>query len=696
MVRELTTAALAGTLLAWAIPSSAAAHTDCAAALAIDQHARARPLQADDLIGLIDIGSLADLYDDQMFTLSPKRDLIAVGVRRAMTATNSYCTGMYVIGRDSAPRLVDSGEGTIFWKFPNVLGKANFPTGFPLVITPRWTPDGRSLAYLKSINGVAQVWKVAVDKSTGRPITRSERDVEDFRLTADGQAVVVKIADDTAALAGLASEGLAGYHYDDRFSPVATNKPFLRGPLPSIYRTWTIDGGDERPATVEEAALFQESGSAVQGGSWIAGTKDDAHGARYIVAKRHGEESGCSSSLCRRVVGLPWDMGPDRVGFLRREGWGGSKTAIFDWQVGASTPRKIYSTEDLLLDCTSAGSSIICARETSRRPRHLVRIDTRNGRVTVLFDPNDGFGKLSLGRTERVRWRNAEGVPCFGDLVYPVGYRKGQRYPLIIVQYTSRGFLRGGTGDEYPIQLFANRGYLVLSVQRPQSPLAGQEDLPSNARLKAEMEGFRERRSILSAIETKVTQLVADGKADPARIGITGLSDGATTVQFALVNSKLFSAASVSSCCWEPSQAWTLGPAIQAYYREIGWPSPTEDRPEFWRPISIARAAKHIATPLLLQVSDDEYLATLESVTALRDADRPVDLYVFPEEHHVKRQPAHRLAIYMRNLDWFDFWLRGRSPTLAPDHVAAGERWQALCGTLVSSTRPKPCAAPSP
>jgi hypothetical protein len=33
-------------------------------------------------------------------------------------------------------------------------------------------------------------------------------------------------------------------------------------------------------------------------------------------------------------------------------------------------------------------------------------------------------------------------------------------------------------------------------------------------------------------------------------------------------------------------------------------------------------------------------------------------MVVFPNEYHVKWQPAHRLAIYNRNLDWFRFWLQ--------------------------------------
>ena len=40
---------------------------------------------------------------------------------------------------------------------------------------------------------------------------------------------------------------------------------------------------------------------------------------------------------------------------------------------------------------------------------------------------------------------------------------------MVVVQYDTRGFLRGGTGDEYPIQAFANRGYAVLSFRRPQA-----------------------------------------------------------------------------------------------------------------------------------------------------------------------------------------------------------------------------------
>lgn len=679
MWKALTAGLAAGALALLASPAFAKDTLDCSKLLAFDGSSEGRSLRAEDLIGLIDIGSIPDFDDVPMFTISPDGSSIAVGVRRAIPSANSYCSGVYIVSKDGSARLVDSGEGTIFWKFPVVLGKANFPTGFPKVITPRWTQDGRSISFLKEVDGVPQVWMVNVDGTDGGPVTNSPREIVDFRLSDDGLNVIAKMTNDSQASADRDREALSGYHLDDRFSPIATSRPFLKGLQPSEFTTWNLASGLSRPATSEEIELFDTASRKTATDTWIAGKSEDEKGVSHIAAHGAGRERLCQSALCTQAIGTPWISGGNHIRYLRRTGWANNEMAVYDWKIGGGTPDEIYKTQDLLLDCKASGTKFICAREASLKPRHLVSIDPASGNAKILFDPNPSFAKLPLGNVKRLYWRNADGIPCWGDLVFPVGFKDGVRYPLIVVQYTSRGFLRGGTGDEYPIQLFANEGYLVLNVQRLPSPLAGREDLPSIERIRAELEGFRERRSILSAIESKVHELIDAGLADPVRVGITGLSDGASTVQFALVNSALFSAASVSTCCWEQSQAWTLGPAIEAYYRQIGWPGLTDDRPEFWKQISLARNVAHITTPLLLQPSDDEYLATLESVTALREAGKPVDLYVFPDEHHVKWQPAHRLAIYQRNLDWFNFWLRGRAPSLAPDHVEAAERWKALC-----------------
>src|SRR3546814_13966515 len=117
------------------------------------------------------------------------------------------------------------------------------------------------------------------------------------------------------------------------------------------------------------------------------------------------------------------------------------------------------------------------------------------------------------------------GTETFGDLVYPVNYDRRKKYPLIIVQYISRGFLRGGVGDEFPVQVFANRGYAVLSVQRPnlrKSIRGAKTEAEIERRL---LENYRDRRSVLSSIERGVGKLIKRGiRSEERRVGKEGLS----------------------------------------------------------------------------------------------------------------------------------------------------------------------------
>jgi hypothetical protein len=64
-------------------------------------------------------------------------------------------------------------------------------------------------------------------------------------------------------------------------------------------------------------------------------------------------------------------------------------------------------------------------------------------------------------------------------------------------------------------------------------------------------------------------------------------------------------------------------------------------------------------------------------------------MFVMPGEHHYKWQPAHRLAMYDRSLDWFNFWLKGQEPS-DPARRADVSRWEALA----KERRTPPGAAP--
>jgi acetyl esterase/lipase len=113
------------------------------------------------------------------------------------------------------------------------------------------------------------------------------------------------------------------------------------------------------------------------------------------------------------------------------------------------------------------------------------------------------------------------------------------------------------------------------------------------------------------------------------------------------------------------------------FNRAVGYPLATVDDPQFWRPVSLVVNAQSFHTPLLIQQSDDEYLLSLEALEALREKEAPVELYVFPDEHHVKWQPGHKMAVFLRTLDWFNYWLKCRKDP-DPTKLEQYRRWDAM------------------
>jgi dipeptidyl aminopeptidase/acylaminoacyl peptidase len=117
---------------------------------------------------------------------------------------------------------------------------------------------------------------------------------------------------------------------------------------------------------------------------------------------------------------------------------------------------------------------------------------------------------------------------------------------------------------------------------------------------------------------------------------------------------------------------------------DMGYPRLTDDGAEYWKPYSLKQNADRINTPLLMQSADTEYLASLETFMALREAGKPVELIVYPDEYHEKWQPDHRYAVYTRNIDWFSFWLMGRED---PDPAKTKQyvRWREMRGRWKNS-----------
>ena len=155
--------------------------------------------------------------------------------------------------------------------------------------------------------------------------------------------------------------------------------------------------------------------------------------------------------------------------------------------------------------------------------------------------------------------------------------------------------------------------------------------------------------------------LVAAGRADPQRLGCTGLSYGGYLVQWLIGASDRFRAAVAENGVANLISAWAncdQGPLLN---RLDSLPDPTspEGAEALWRMSPLSHVAD-IHTPLLmLQGEDDQICPAADNeqlFIALRRLGREVEHVRYPGEHHPYQGNGRfdrRLDRHRRVLEWF-------------------------------------------
>jgi dienelactone hydrolase len=643
---------------------------------------------AQDLVTILEVGGSIPGSGPELM-VSPAGDEIAFVVRRADPARNSHCVGLVVLplGHGARPVLLDSGN-TLLRDDTPWMGLSDMGSGRPLANRPVWSSDGSTLYYLKAVRGVAQVWRVTRDGLTVAPVTNLPTGVVRFGLAADRNRLLVWARPGlTRARADIASESEQGWVYDERFWTVAETRPLpLEQPLvPFVVNPSTNQVSPASPADVDHASRDAKAEQGLvarsQDGRTSATLEPAKAGVFFaqnrLVVRRDGKNLPCPDMVCSERVWAVW-IRNDQVFVLREADADRSEMALVRWKVGTQDARTLWRGEDLLSGCSIADTKFLCVHESATRAPSVLSVDLLSGGAHTLLNLNPELPPGRLGSATRLTWRDAKGTLAYGDFVLPTERRSGEKLPLIVVQYESRGFLRGGTGDEYPIHALARAGYAVLSIHQPRRAAAL---AASNARTIDEyqrtmVEGHMLRKRMAAALDAGVDAAIATGLVDPSRIGLTGMSDGAATACYALIHRPRYAAIALSGGC-EEAETWTamIGPAWSKSILRWGMPDPQRDDVRYWDAVSLSRNVDRVKVPILIQVADRELRGAVQSWTALKAADRPVEMIVYPDEYHNKWQPAHRLAVYRTNLRWFDYWLRGREE---PGQEELYARWRQL------------------
>jgi len=655
--------------------------------------AQRRPATSMDLLTIRDLHGLS---------ISPDGDFVAFVVGQAVYETNSYRSAIFV---------VSTAPGSL----PVCLGSAGLPLWDDInqwvEEAPQWSPDAQYIMRRMRLrtDETWQVWRW--DRGGGLPVqlTHVNGDVESYALALDGTKLLltVKQPRDPLDAERLDQDGIL---YDGSFL-VSRNRSVTSEILatkPAPTETWIheVSSGEERKATQEEITLLGPWASDLDekianplGGGSIEGhhildakiSPDRRSVAYRYLPKNHAESRERVYLLFVKPVrgGTPvelplpadawlvvdywWSAESSRLYYLQADADGRSpRLMVVD--VAGGTARRVYAGRDYVSSCSVDQNAhyMACGQESPTAPKQIAVVDLVRGSARELVDLNPEFRNVTLSQPVRIEGINRYGDKWFAHVVKPLNYEPGKRYPTILTTYRSGDyFLRGASGDENPIQVYAAHGFAVLSFDMGRDRYA--EIMPGDFQ-----DFLIAASSPVASMEMAIRKGVEMGIVDPERVGVSGYSRGTEQVAYAISHTKLFRAASGATASTSPCSYYMSPDYVRSYFAAYGlggWPD-GEARSK-WMMFAAPLNADRIQTPLLNNDPDSEFLLDLPLYTALRELKKPVELFIYPAELHHINQPKHRYQVYERNLDWYRFWLKSEQ-SQEPAKEEQYKRWHVL------------------
>jgi dipeptidyl aminopeptidase/acylaminoacyl peptidase len=308
------------------------------------------------------------------------------------------------------------------------------------------------------------------------------------------------------------------------------------------------------------------------------------------------------------------------------------------------------------LSTTPTGEKFAVLTGSRYQPAN-VHVGSPTGRLRKITNTRPELEGITLGTQQPLAYRAADGLDLDGLLVLPVGHTASEGpFPLVTI-------VHGGPYDRYAdrFQLFwfpsaqwlATAGYAVFLP----NPRGGQGHGHQFAASVAGRVGREEWTDILTGIDL----LIAQGIADPDRLGIAGGSHGGFMAAWAVGQTERFRAALVSAGITD----WGMQAATGEYGQydaalggSTGWSGIGPHPHDAVSPISFA---SRIRTPvLILHGAEDTNVPLGQAVylhRALRHFGVEHEFVIYPREGHSIRERNHQLDLLRRTRAWFDRWL---------------------------------------
>lgn len=580
--------------------------------------------------------------------------------------------------------------------------------------SPRWSPDGKWLAFLSRRAGdkYTQLYRISPFGGEAERLTEIKTSVTSIAWSPDGKYIAYRTLESESDADKKREEKYGDYRIEDEdYTP---------------HHLWTFRLSDKKSRKLTGGQNLH-----VTSYSWSPDSTKIAFSTRTTPDLNQWRRSRICvvelASLERTVLtpegcyGPHWSPDGQQLAFARyREHCANNQISIMN--ADGQDVRVIPTSFDENIYLYEWAGDTLYFDAHQRTMEHLFRLDTQSGEVTQLT-PNDVEGfkiydysfsstfervaiiassadayreiavfdvnepqnstkltnfnknvkKWTLGKREVVQWSSSDGTLIEGILTKPADMsddseaeagadnNEAKKRPLLVIIHGGPASVSQqellGIHDRryYPIQQWIEKGALVLQPNYRGSTGYGQAFRALNIR----SFGVGDYEDVISGVDA----LIEKGLVDPERVVVMGWSYGGYLSAFMTTKSDRFKAVCVGAGTANRVTQYTNGDVHNMTRRYLG-ATPWDD-PDIYRQASPITYIKNAKTPTLIQHGEYDRRVPIagayELYQGLRDMGVETKMVMYPGGHNPSK-PRQARQIMEENLAWFNRWLWEDTP----------------------------------
>jgi len=621
--------------------------------------------------------------------------------------------GEWIAYTESKYILEDEDSSNRIWMVPSSGGRViPMTTKTETSFSPRWSPDGKYLAFLSNRNNEGtQVWRLDLRGGEAVQLTHSPQSVQSFEWSPSSDRLLLLMQD-------ISSEDKLAWEQGEDYIQ-KTQKPWVIDRIQ--FKEDYLGYLDRRRTHIYILDLYQNKISQLTFGDY-----DDfspawsPDGKRIAFSSNRTEEPDLNyNSDIWTVSSTPNPEGnpatltqiTSHEGADDSPNWSPDGAHIVHTSV-THAETHLYSTQHIALSDAKGGGFELLTKPLDRmlsKPRysndngsiyflledsgeqHLAKIILSTGDVrrliggrNVVYDytinsedelallisqpyqPDEIFTyddgvlnqrsfvnydllqTLQLGEVVEVKFKSKDGTSIEGFVVKPPGFSPNKRYPTILD-------IHGGPQSQYDYsfnfdaQLLAANGYLVVHPNPRGSTGYGRDFCLAIW----QNWGGPDYEDVMAAVD----DVISRGWGDPKRLGVMGWSYGGMMTNHVITKTERFKAAVTGASATLYAANYGHDQYQRWWEQELGLPWEPKAR-EIYERISPFNQVTKVKTPTLIVGGEIDWNVPIinseQLYLALKRLGVDTQLVVYPDEYHNLSTPSYIVDLHKRTLDWFN------------------------------------------